>query len=63
MSLPLQVDHFNAGEDTTFKQRYLVSMEYWGGGGKPIFLYTGNEGDITWFCNNTVSQREGPSQG
>ena len=49
------MDHFNAGEGTTFKQRYLVNMTYWGGGGKPIFLYTGNEGDITWFCNNTVS--------
>ena len=53
----LQVDHYNVGEGRTFQQRYLISAEYWGGRGKPIFLYTGNEGDITWFCNNTVSQR------
>ena len=48
-----RVDHFNAADQRTFKQRYLVNQEEWEEGG-PILLYTGNEGDITWFCNNTV---------
>lgn len=48
-----RVDHFNAADDRTFKQRYLVNQENWDEKG-PILLYTGNEGDITWFCNNTV---------
>lgn len=48
----LQLDHFNAGDGRTFQQRYLVNMKHWAHGG-PIFFYTGNEGDITWFCNNT----------
>jgi lysosomal Pro-X carboxypeptidase len=50
-----QLDHFNAADQRTFQQRYLVNQEKWEGGG-PILLYTGNEGDITWFCNNTVGQ-------
>ena len=50
----LQIDHLNAGDERTFQQRYLINTDYWHGGA-PIFLYTGNEGDITWFCNNTVS--------
>lgn len=49
-----RLDHFNAADQRTFKQRYLVNKEKWEGKG-PILLYTGNEGDITWFCNNTVS--------
>jgi len=48
----LQIDHYSVQEGT-FQQRYLINAEYWGGRGKPIFVYTGNEGDITWFCNNT----------
>ena len=49
-----QVDHFGFANADTFKQRYLVNADHWNSGG-PIFFYTGNEGDITWFCNNTVS--------
>ncbi|NP_001072639.1 lysosomal Pro-X carboxypeptidase precursor [Xenopus tropicalis] len=48
-----QVDHFGFYEDATFKQRYLVSDTYWRKPGGPILFYTGNEGDITLFCNNT----------
>ena len=48
------LDHFNVAEDRTFQQRYLYSGEKWDGKG-PLFVYTGNEGDITWFYNNTVS--------
>ncbi len=55
------VDHFNL-ETTpdTFKQRYLVHDSYWGtkssmwGGQKgPIFFYTGNEGSIDSFYENS----------
>ncbi|CAG2195723.1 PRCP [Mytilus edulis] len=49
-----KVDHFGFSNNDEFQQRYLV----YGGfrptqDGGPVFFYTGNEGDITWFCNNT----------
>lgn len=47
------VDHFDATYTATFKQRYLVSTKYWNKNGGPIFMYTGNEGDIVWFLRNT----------
>ena len=50
-----QVDHFGFDNQLTFQQRYLVANQFWNDDGGPIFFYTGNEGDITWFCNNTVS--------
>ena len=49
-----RLDHFNVGDNRTFRQRYLYSGNEWDKKG-PIFVYTGNEGDITWFFNNTVS--------
>lgn len=48
-----KIDHFGFLEDGTFKQRYLVADKHWQKPGGPILFYTGNEGDITWFCNNT----------
>lgn len=51
----LQIDHFGFLEDGTFKQRYLLSDKHWQQPGGPVLFYTGNEGDITWFCNNTVN--------
>ncbi|KAM9733837.1 lysosomal Pro-X carboxypeptidase [Menidia menidia] len=48
-----QIDHFGFLEDGTFKQRYLVADKHWQKPDGPILFYTGNEGDITWFCNNT----------
>ncbi|KAK3100015.1 hypothetical protein FSP39_013477 [Pinctada imbricata] len=49
----LQVDHFGFVNTDSFQQRYLVADQFWNKDGGPIFFYTGNEGDIAWFCNNT----------
>lgn len=48
-----KLDHFDPTVDFTFPQRYLISKQYWDMRGGPIFFYTGNEGDIEVFCNNT----------
>ncbi|GFN81535.1 lysosomal pro-x carboxypeptidase-like [Plakobranchus ocellatus] len=48
-----KVDHFGFLQDKTFKNRYLVADQFWNRDGGPIFFYTGNEGDIELFCNNT----------
>ncbi|XP_053526709.1 lysosomal Pro-X carboxypeptidase-like [Artibeus jamaicensis] len=47
------VDHFGFKTDKTFKQRYLIAAQQWQKGGRSILFYTGNEGDMIWFCNNT----------
>ncbi|CAI9097663.1 OLC1v1034132C3 [Oldenlandia corymbosa var. corymbosa] len=51
------LDHFTFTPQSyqTFQQRYLISYKYWGGAKQnaPIFVYTGNEGDIEWFTQNT----------
>ena len=47
------IDHFDyVNVNQTFKQRYVISEEYWCEG-CPIFLYLGNEADIKMFVNNT----------
>ncbi|KAG9265025.1 lysosomal Pro-X carboxypeptidase [Astyanax mexicanus] len=51
--LDQQIDHFGFLENGTFKQRYLLNDLHWHKDNSPILFYTGNEGDITWFCNNT----------
>lgn len=48
-----KVDHFGFTMEDTFIQRYLVNDENWEGNNGPIFLYAGNEGDITLFIDNT----------
>lgn len=47
-----KVDHFGYQTNDKFSQRYLLENQYWVPDG-PIFFYTGNEGDITMFANNT----------
>ncbi|KAK4281699.1 hypothetical protein QN277_013160 [Acacia crassicarpa] len=51
------LDHFDFNPQSyrTFQQRYLINDTYWGGASNkaPIFVYTGNEGDIEWFTQNT----------
>ncbi|XP_071910722.1 uncharacterized protein [Coffea arabica] len=51
------LDHFTYTPQSyqTFQQRYLISYKHWGGAKQnaPIFVYTGNEGDIEWFTQNT----------
>ncbi|RWS05634.1 lysosomal Pro-X carboxypeptidase-like protein, partial [Leptotrombidium deliense] len=49
----LQVDHFSYANNDTFDQRVIVSADHWCRDGCPIFFYTGNEGDIFMFANNT----------
>lgn len=53
--LLLQVDHFGYANQDSFNLRYLVADQFWDKKHGPVFFYTGNEGDIDWFCNNTVS--------
>jgi Serine carboxypeptidase S28 len=50
----LQVDHFSFASNATFKMRYLVNETSWNKNSGAIFFYTGNEGDITMFAENTV---------
>ncbi|XP_024072233.1 lysosomal Pro-X carboxypeptidase isoform X2 [Terrapene carolina triunguis] len=53
---PQKIDHFGFEQDLTFQQRYLVADQHWRKDNGSILFYTGNEGDITWFCNNTDSK-------
>ena len=52
-----QIDHFNSYWEAygkqTFLQRYLIQDKWWTPGEGPIFFYTGNEGDIVTFWENT----------
>lgn len=53
---PQILDHFTfvPKSSKVFYQKYLINDQYWHkDGGGPIFVYTGNEGDIDWFAVNT----------
>ena len=49
-----RVDHFNFANDDMFEQRYLINDTWWDHQEGPIFFYTGNEGDIEAFAQNSV---------
>ncbi|XP_058444592.1 lysosomal Pro-X carboxypeptidase [Malaya genurostris] len=52
--LDVPLDHFNyVNETVTFKLRYLTNDTYNPDGDGPILFYTGNEGDIELFAQNT----------
>ncbi|KAK6640761.1 hypothetical protein RUM44_012458 [Polyplax serrata] len=48
-----ELDHFSFANNITFDIRYLINDTYWKPGSGPIFFYTGNEGDIEVFAQNT----------
>ncbi|XP_021378734.1 dipeptidyl peptidase 2-like [Mizuhopecten yessoensis] len=49
------IDHFNFASygSKTYKQRYLIQDRWWRPGVGPILFYTGNEGSINDFADNT----------
>jgi len=53
LSYKQPVDHFGFANQDSYQQRYLLNTTYWKKNGGPIFFYTGNEGDIEWFAQNT----------
>ncbi|KAG5879017.1 hypothetical protein JTB14_009658 [Gonioctena quinquepunctata] len=50
--IDVPLDHFSFTSNSTFKLRYLINDTFHVERG-PIFFYTGNEGDITMFAQNT----------
>jgi hypothetical protein len=56
LCLAAQVDHFSFTSNATFRLRYLQNATHWlKHKAQPIFFYTGNEGDIEMFAQNTVT--------
>ncbi|KAH7671869.1 Lysosomal Pro-Xaa carboxypeptidase protein [Dioscorea alata] len=52
---PQILDHFTFTPNSSklFSQKYLLNSTFWPSSSSPIFVYTGNEGDIEWFTSNT----------
>lgn len=53
MNATMTVDHFNNTETRTFPMRYLIDKTYYNEKTGPILFYTGNEGGIVAFYNNS----------
>ncbi|KAL4144176.1 hypothetical protein QTP88_006399 [Uroleucon formosanum] len=51
--ITVSVNHFSYANNDTFKLKYLMNDKYWNVNKGPIFFYTGNEGRIEDFCDNT----------
>lgn len=51
--LDVPLDHFSFADNRTFALRYLINDSYWEPDHGPMFFYTGNEGDIEMFAQNT----------
>lgn len=47
------LDHFNFVDNRTFSLRYLINNTFVADAKSPILFYTGNEGDIELFAENT----------
>ncbi|XP_017889844.1 lysosomal Pro-X carboxypeptidase [Ceratina calcarata] len=52
-TIDMPVDHFSFSVSNTFKLRYLVNNTWQKAENPPIFFYTGNEGNIETFAQNT----------
>lgn len=51
------MDHFSFSIQDTFKLRYLLNNTWQKGDDAPILFYTGNEGSIETFAENTVRMK------
>ncbi|KOC67366.1 Lysosomal Pro-X carboxypeptidase [Habropoda laboriosa] len=52
-TINMPVDHFSFSKLDTFKLRYLINNTWQKEDNAPIFFYTGNEGNIETFAQNT----------
>ncbi|XP_012527279.1 lysosomal Pro-X carboxypeptidase [Monomorium pharaonis] len=52
-TIDMRVDHFSFAVQDTFKLRYLINDTWQKEEDAPIFFYTGNEGNIEVFADNT----------
>ncbi|RZC42264.1 lysosomal Pro-X carboxypeptidase, partial [Asbolus verrucosus] len=50
--IEVPVDHFSFSNNATFKLKYLINDSFWIDDG-PVFFYTGNEGNIENFAENS----------
>jgi len=48
----MPIDHFSFADDRSFKLRYFINLDNFQDNG-PIFFYTGNEGSLEAFAQNT----------